>query len=296
MDGVGALSPENGSPETRTIRELLLAVRDPLEDWETFGRIDPYYGVITREVFHKENLTEAGIDAFFDTGRSHVESLFETIEREIAPAFSPGRALDFGCGVGRLTIPLASRCEKVVGVDASVSMLALARQHGEERGISNMEFLHTPGGLEGLEGDFDFVHSYIVFQHIPPCQGRRLFVQMLGRLREGGVGALHLTFHRRLPGLRLLVNWMQKTVPLAQNLVNLVKGRHWAYPHMQMNRYDMSDILYLLHEASCEKVRVQFTDHDGHIGAFLLFQKTAGSSPAPHLSFENQGQTPIFST
>ena len=278
--------------------------RDPLREWESFGRVDPYYGVITLEPYRKKNLSEEALRSFFASGERHVESLFESIRRRLDPEFAPRRALDFGCGVGRLTLPLARRSESVLGLDVSESMLQLARKHAESEGRSNVEFRRSDGLLGGVDGEFDFIHSYIVLQHIPGRRGERLFRELLTRLGNGGVGALHLTFYRKLPRLKLLVNWMQKSVPLVQNLVNLRRGRAWGYPHMEMNRYDLNELFVGLFEANCRQVCVEFTDHGGHIGVFLLFRKSGESRVVPHLSFDespaarcgNQGEGDLWFT
>src|SRR5262249_57777176 len=40
---------------------------------------------------------------------------------------APGRLLDLGCGTGRLLVPFARRGYRVLGVDLSAQMLAVAR-------------------------------------------------------------------------------------------------------------------------------------------------------------------------
>ena len=50
------------------------------------------------------------------------------------------RALDLGCGTGRLTLWLASRVKHVVGLDRDVRALAEARRLAEESRLTNAEF------------------------------------------------------------------------------------------------------------------------------------------------------------
>jgi len=85
--------------------------------------------------------------------------------REINPGFSPTRTIDFGCGVGRLTLPLARDSASVPGVDVSPGMLSEAQKNSAERGVSNVRF-----ALE-VSGRFGLVHSFIVLQRIPPRRG-----------------------------------------------------------------------------------------------------------------------------
>src|SRR4051812_23982259 len=93
--------------------------------WENYGRLDPYYGVLTDAKFRKENLTSERLAEFFGTGESHVANLLENV-RDHVGSFPAGCALDFGCGVGRLLLPFARRFQRVVGVDISPSMLTAA--------------------------------------------------------------------------------------------------------------------------------------------------------------------------
>ena len=98
-------------------------------------------------------------------------------------------ALDFGCGVGRLLIPLARRSRVAVGVDASAAMVDECRQNAARFGISNTA---CPPERRDFAGQVGFVCSFLVRQHIPPARG----MGIIGRLRDllcpGGLGALHV--------------------------------------------------------------------------------------------------------
>ena len=85
--------------------------------WVKWGRQDPYFAVITNEKFRSANLTDAARKEFFDSGRYHANYVLDRCRRLIDPAFAPQRALDFGCGVGRVTLPLA---EKVAAAEYGI--------------------------------------------------------------------------------------------------------------------------------------------------------------------------------
>src|SRR5277367_1629330 len=97
-------------------------------EWEEWGRRDPYFGVLTHPRFRRANLTEAAKSEFFESGRLHVEYVMQVVRKHIDADFTPKRALDFGCGVGRILIPLAQVTQEVVGVDVSPSMLHEAKR------------------------------------------------------------------------------------------------------------------------------------------------------------------------
>jgi hypothetical protein len=71
------------------------------------------------------------------------------------------------------------------------------------------------------------LNSLIVFQHVPPARGEVILKQLIGRLRDGGVGALQFTygFQSGVSRSRGMLVQAYKTVPYLWNVRNLVKGR-----------------------------------------------------------------------
>src|SRR6266852_4183437 len=165
-------------------------------DWEEWGRRDPYFGVITDPKFRSGKINEDAKREFLASGESHVHSVLSTIRKHIDPGFEPRTVLDFGCGVGRLLIPFAKVAEDVVGLDVSPSMLQEARRNCGEQRLHNVRLLRSDDDLSTLTGEFNLIHSCIVFQHIPVERGRALFSKLLGHLCAGGVGAIQLTYSK----------------------------------------------------------------------------------------------------
>src|SRR5262249_15948332 len=149
--------------------------------------------------------------------------------------FEPRRVLDFGCGVGRLVIPLAKRCGQVVGVDVAQSMLAEARSICGKLGLTNVRLHRSDDRLTGVEGAFDLAHSYIVFQPIPGRRGMALLKRLLALVDDNGVCVLHFVYHNPdlSSGLRgwLRLGWVWLTHPRP------------AAPPMQMNAYPLNAVL-----------------------------------------------------
>jgi cyclopropane fatty-acyl-phospholipid synthase-like methyltransferase len=127
--------------------------------------------------------------------------------------------------------------------------------------------------MSKVGGKFDFVHSFIVFQHISVRRGLKLFERMIELLSDNGVAALHFTYFRDVSFMRKSLCWMQKKIPLMSNLANLVKGKPFSNPHMQMNDYNLNRIFELLQKWGLDQVYLHFTNHDGHLGLILFFQK-----------------------
>ena len=255
---------------------------DSDRDWERFGREDPYYGVYADPRFRREKLTPGALAEFFDSGRAHVDAVFAVIEASFTRPFRPRRALDFGCGVGRVLLPLAARCEEVVGVDVSGPMLAEAAKNVAAEARRNIRLSNSDDRLSAIAGTFDLIHAFIVFQHVPPRRGEELVLRLLERLDEGGIGVLHVTFDSEQPLRSRLVAWGRRSLPLFHGLWNWRHGKRFDAPWMQMNRYDQNRLLRILQDAGCHRVELRFTNHFGHRGVVLFFQKTMlPSCPGP---------------
>lgn len=245
--------------------------------WERYGKLNPYFGVCTQEKYKSKNLNESALEEFFQSGEEQIKSVFDIVQERVDRNFRPTRALDFGCGVGRLTIPLARVCHSVVGVDASESMLNEARKNClRNNDVANVYWIRSDDKLSKVSGTFDFVLSLIVFQHIPPPRGEMILKSIVDRLDPGGVGVLHFTYSSRVPRVAFLraVQWVRRYVPLANNFVNLtVRKKPFFYPLMQWHNYNLNNILLILQEKSCELSYLIFTNHGGHLGVILFFQK-----------------------
>jgi SAM-dependent methyltransferase len=260
-------------------------------DWEYFGKTDPYWAVVTNESFRRENLDESVKEFFFRTGEEYIDEIFKTICTKLDTDFAPSRALDFGSGVGRLALPLAGKCEKVVGVDVSDSMLKEAKAVVKERGVSNIDFIKGDDTLSGLQGGFDLINSYIVLQHIPVERGIKLFSRLVDLLRDGGVGVLHVTYsslHSHHGGANApspgIFGSLKKNVrSVAGSVYHQIRGVVQGKGPMQMNPYDLNRIFHILQSAGIKKMHMEFTDHSGSLGTILFFQK-----PKHHGKSENQ--------
>ena len=192
--------------------------KDPDKEWEEFGRKDPYYGAMTCDKFRKNNLEDKHIDEFFQSGRDHVEYILDTIRTSIHPGFSPTTALDFGCGVGRVAIPLAGVCPDVVGVDVSSSMLEEARKNCIKQSVTNLEFHTSDDELSNVSGTFDLVHSTFTFQHIPRKRGKKIVKRLIELLSDDGVAVLDFLVHRDIATIAKTVGLLRKKVPLFNHM------------------------------------------------------------------------------
>lgn len=175
--------------------------------WQKWGEMDPFYGVLTDEKYRSQAV-ESNRDVFYDSGEEYIASRLAKIERHLG-AIHKGSALDFGCGVGRLVFPLARRFDRVTGVDISEGMLSEARRQAMQLGYGNTTFVASDDHLTQATGQYDFVTSYIVLQHIPVSRGMAIIDQLLGRLADAGTVNLHFSIDRSDSTLQKVRYWLQ---------------------------------------------------------------------------------------
>lgn len=106
-----------------------------------------------------------------------------------AAAYAPdgGRVLDFGCGDGRLAIPLALLGFDVVAVDSSPEMLERLAANALDQDVEVATVLSDGTGLAELIGrTVDVVVCRAVLIHHSYTDGARLVTSLAGVLDTGG--------------------------------------------------------------------------------------------------------------
>jgi 2-polyprenyl-3-methyl-5-hydroxy-6-metoxy-1,4-benzoquinol methylase len=244
--------------------------------WSKLGAKQPYWASVADPRYRADKLDDDTVEAFFQSGEREMAATLATIRQFLGPDFHPARALDFGCGIGRLTIPLARESRHVVAVDISDTMLREAAENCEEQEISNVEFLDTRAfSDDSRRRRFDFVHSFSVFQHIKPRLGFRTSRRILDMLTIGGVGALHYTYARKAGIVRKGIHRVRRWVPPVNLAANLLQRRSLLEPAVPMYQYSLSRLFELFHEKNCSILNIQFTEQGGYSGATFFVQKAA---------------------
>ncbi|MGB6483368.1 MAG: class I SAM-dependent methyltransferase [Candidatus Acidiferrales bacterium] len=138
-------------------------IEDHRRDWEDLGELDPLWAVLSDPArkFGKWPLEE-----FFHTGEEEVRGILSLAAKLHCP-YQRHRALDFGCGVGRITRALSPYFTHCYGVDVSEQMVNNAKELNSF--ATNCEFIvNKESNLERFpDGYFDFITSRLVLQHLP---------------------------------------------------------------------------------------------------------------------------------
>ena len=132
---------------------------------------------------------EQNDEEFFATGADVIRAL----ETELKRVSRKRRALEIGCGPGRLLRPMSKHFEEIHGIDIADEMVERAR--GNLANLPHAHAHHAEGSdLRAFaDGYFDFVYSYAVFQHIPSGEVVFGYLREVARvLANGGIAHLQL--------------------------------------------------------------------------------------------------------
>ncbi|MFM8528420.1 MAG: methyltransferase domain-containing protein [Ilumatobacteraceae bacterium] len=253
--------------------------------WELHAQENPYWAVVTWDKFKGdvEKNPELLMD-FFATGQAHIDCVLAIIRHSLCADFQPRNALDFGCGVGRLIVPMAEQGIEVSGVDISDVMLTLTRRHLAAR---SLPFAYLCRRLDDLpaEARFDFVHSFIVLQHIRRKRGIVILDQLLSRLSPGGVAAIHLTYR---PSAQAKASISSRTlnrlksvlieVPRLRSLAEAVLRRRLS-PPIIMDSYPLNDVMATIAARGLNHVHLRHSQHDEDRGLLIFARR---SEDIPH--------------
>lgn len=161
-----------------------MRLKNQQRDWDDLAHLDPYWAILSQ--FDVDS-NQSSQDAFFATGQRQVEAVLENASR-LGHAIPGESALDFGCGVGRLTRALATHFAHVDGVDISEQMIADARRLN--RDYPNCTFtVNTSDNLRLFpDASFDMIYSVIVLQHLPDRQLIAAYLsEFMRTLKPGGL-------------------------------------------------------------------------------------------------------------
>lgn len=153
-------------------------------DWEMLGGRDPLWAVLS-----VPGKRYGGWDPeeFFATGRREIDRVLEQASAFGLPTRRE-RALDFGCGVGRLTRAMAGHFVQCRGIDISRTMVQQARRLNADKPQCRFAVNTRPDLGRLPAGAFDFIYSNIVLQHVPDkAIIRRYIGDFLRILRPGGL-------------------------------------------------------------------------------------------------------------
>ena len=237
-----------------------MELKELQRNWDILGKEDPLWAIITWQdkKGNKWDPTE-----FFASGRQEIADVMQYL----AGLHLDGprqRALDFGCGVGRLTRALAARFAKATGVDIAPSMNAQAQALDLEHRCDFV--LNARADLSMFpDNTFDFIYSNIVLQHMRPEYSTAYIREFCRVLAPDGVAVFQLPSKHKPPAKRR--SWKDLVRPLIPSLVlRWYRYRHRAVSpveaappqparaRMEMYTVPKAQVLELIKTSGCRLV------------------------------------------
>jgi SAM-dependent methyltransferase len=228
-----------------------------VQAWEELAK-DPLWAILTGK-------RDWNLEEFFSTGESEVQSLMAAATRLRFPK-ERFRAMDFGCGVGRLTRYLANHFHECWGVDVSGQMLELAAKYNPYCHFH----LNQRSNLQGFpDNHFDLVYSVIVLQHQPDREIIESYLWEFVRvLRPQGLLAFQLPsyipFRYRLAPRRRTYKLLHAAGVAPERLLR------WKLSPMKMTAIPAARVAFVLNSAG---------------GTLLLTELHCGSGPIPSMMY-----------
>jgi len=210
--------------------------------WDRQAHSDPMWAILTDPAKAEGRWN---VDEFFATG-VHDVGIFMKQAAEWEKPLARRTALDFGCGIGRLSQALADHFDQVYGVDISPKMIELAAQHNRKG--ARVEYMcNAAGDLSRFEnGSIDMILSWITLQHVRPRYARRYIHEFLRVLAPGGL---------------LLFQYPSKPIGLGVRLARW-KAALLSRPRpMYMNGMDREEVVDLLERGGGRVLNVEQDDN-----------------------------------
>lgn len=244
--------------------------------WEDWAHVDPLWAILTEPDARGGHWDEA---AFFESGRVLVESVLDDARRLGRPA-ARRVAVDFGCGVGRLTRALAPHFETTYGLDIAPTMIKEAVRL--DAGVHGCVFLvHEDDDLGRFDdAGVDLVCCLLVLQHLPSRPAIEAYLREFVRvLAPGGVAVFQLptrvaaaarakTLRGRL-AMRQRATRALRATGISRRL--LYERLRWR-PDMRMLAIPEADVAAVIEEAGGHVLKVAElpADHGG-VSSSLYF-------------------------
>jgi Methylase involved in ubiquinone/menaquinone biosynthesis len=131
------------------------------------------------------------VEEFFLTGEQEIQEVMAFVA-SLGVELKRGKALDFGCGVGRLSQALAARFDAVWGIDIAPSMIELADRYNRHQETCRY-VVNDRTDLRMFKDEiFDFIYSNIAFQHMEPRHQKRYMGELVRVLAPQGLFVFQL--------------------------------------------------------------------------------------------------------
>jgi SAM-dependent methyltransferase len=228
-----------------------------LQSWEYLAKKDPLWAILSDPA--KKN---GGwqIDEFFAQGEREIGGALAYLDKQGLTPSDFAAALDFGCGVGRLSRALAGRFQRVYGVDAAPTMIERGRELNRDRPNLELVLNQEPSLARFADGSISFAYTNLVLQHITYPESLAYVGELMRVLKPGGIAMFQTPTLDRTPRpLQLVRSGLRRVI----RSLELPVGGGW---YMDMNTIPLAEIERASARCACDIV-ARFNTNRCDIGA-----------------------------
>lgn len=167
-----------------------MGYKTSMKNWEGLAQNDALWSILTD---NKQKGEKWDKEQFYASGKNEVDGILGFLDGQHMVPIDKQKVLDFGCGAGRISRGLSSHFDKVIGVDASPTMVELAKAEHKEVGDKIEFVLNQEEGLAQFEeGSFSMTFSVITLQHIPSEQSVGFIKEFIRLIKPGGLAVFQI--------------------------------------------------------------------------------------------------------
>ncbi|MDD5638727.1 MAG: class I SAM-dependent methyltransferase [Candidatus Pacebacteria bacterium] len=168
------------------------------KNWNNLAEEDPFWAILSDP---SKKGKKWKIEDFFESGEKEINELFNWLNKNKVNV-NFGRALDFGCGVGRLSNSLSSMFLQVYGVDISSKMIELARRYSRYPENKLCFLVNKVDNLDIFQDNFfDFIYTNITLQHIKQDFALKYIDSFLKKIKKDGIVVFQVeSFKKNIAG------------------------------------------------------------------------------------------------
>jgi len=227
--------------------------KDLKRDWEDLAELDPYWAILS---VPEKQYSKWDVDEFFLTGQEDINRML-THAAKLGYPSKHEFALDFGCGVGRLTRALSREFTQCYGVDISENMITKAIELNTK--FTNCKFItNDKENLQIFKDNyFDMIYSTIVLQHMPTKSMIKSYISEFVRiLKEKGLLVFQVPSH--IPNLEISLSEAGKFNDLRKKgfSAEFLYREKKLHP-IRMNCVPDEEVVSLLKEQSAKILEIQ---------------------------------------
>ncbi len=229
-----------------------MSYQSNIKNWEGLAQEDALWAILTDPTKKDKNWNEK---EFFETGIIEVNTIIDLLKTSNLLT-NYNTVVDFGCGVGRISRAFYPFFKKIIGIDASETMINKANEINKAYSDKIEFILNKNSHLDCLPNNsISFIYSTIVLQHIPKSESLNFISEFIKKLEKGGV----LIFQIPIKDVRKisLFKRIREKLKIGEKLAFIGIRRKYQ---MEMNVFDDKIIKEMISANSCVLIDFKVTN------------------------------------